>query len=90
MFKMWIHWSFPRTLQDSTEKTIFQQQARQQDCKKKKKKPRKEIKNDANKSVIDYIFHLDDGETMKCNIKGVTVDMLIDSRSRCNIITDRI
>lgn len=53
------------------------------------KKPRLETKKDVNKSEIDYIFHLDEDETIKCNIGGVTVDMLIDSGSKCNVITDR-
>lgn len=40
-------------------------------------------------SRIEYIFHLDEEETIKCNLGGVSVDMLIDSGSKCNVITDR-
>lgn len=40
------------------------------------------------KSNIDYIFHIDDDATVSCNIGGVKVDMIIDSGSRCNILSD--
>lgn len=41
------------------------------------------------KSEIDYIFHLDEDSVINCNIGGVNLDMLIDSGSRCNVITDK-
>ena len=53
------------------------------------KKPKTETRKYADKSEIDYIFHLDDDETIKCDIGGVIVDMLIDSGSKCNVITDK-
>ncbi|XP_063534335.1 uncharacterized protein LOC134744451 isoform X2 [Cydia strobilella] len=39
-------------------------------------------------TTIDYIFNMDEGDTVKCEIGGVDVDILIDSGSKCNIITD--
>ncbi|XP_063619061.1 uncharacterized protein LOC134791865 [Cydia splendana] len=39
-------------------------------------------------TTIDYIFNMDEGETVKCEIGGVDADILIDSGSKCNIITD--
>lgn len=39
------------------------------------KKPRRETKNDTDKSDIDYIFHFDDNETMNYNTtKKVTLE----------------
>ncbi|KAG6440823.1 hypothetical protein O3G_MSEX001465 [Manduca sexta] len=38
---------------------------------------------------IDYIFHIDDDAPLKCNIGGVGVDMIIDSGSKCNILSDK-
>ncbi|XP_045761224.1 uncharacterized protein LOC123864657 isoform X2 [Maniola jurtina] len=46
-------------------------------------------KEKTDESRIDYIFHLDDDETIKCSIGGVTIDILIDSGSKCNVITDK-
>ncbi|XP_045771272.1 uncharacterized protein LOC123871475 isoform X2 [Maniola jurtina] len=46
-------------------------------------------KEKTEESRIDYIFHLDDDETIKCSIGGVTIDILIDSGSKCNVITDK-
>ncbi|XP_063534905.1 uncharacterized protein K02A2.6-like [Cydia strobilella] len=37
---------------------------------------------------VDYVFHLDDDEVINCQVGGVTIEMLIDSGCRCNIITD--
>lgn len=42
-----------------------------------------------NTEEVDYIFHLDEDETVKCKVGGVVIEMLIDSGSKCNIITDR-
>ena len=54
------------------------------------KKPRTNTKKESDKSKIDYIFHLDDDRTIKCNIGGVIVDMLIDSGSKCITFSSRI
>ncbi|XP_061713508.1 uncharacterized protein K02A2.6-like [Cydia pomonella] len=37
---------------------------------------------------VDYVFHLDNDEVINCQVGGVTIEMLIDSGCRCNIITD--
>ncbi|XP_026746906.1 uncharacterized protein K02A2.6-like [Trichoplusia ni] len=42
-----------------------------------------------NTEEVDYIFHLDDDATVTCKIGGVVVEMLIDSGSKCNIITEK-
>lgn len=42
-----------------------------------------------NTDEVDYIFHLDDDATVTCKIGGVAVEMLIDSGSKCNIITEK-
>ena len=52
-------------------------------------KPKKQKQDYAKTEEIDYIFHLDDDSTIHCWVGGVKIDMLIDSGSRCNIITDK-
>lgn len=37
---------------------------------------------------IDYIFHIDDDASINCQVGGVTLDMLVDSGSKCNIISE--
>lgn len=37
---------------------------------------------------IDYIFHLDGDDSIKCTVGGIDIDMIIDSGSKCNIISD--
>lgn len=39
-------------------------------------------------SSIDYIFNVDDDATIQCQLGGVLVDMVIDSGSKCNIISE--
>ncbi|XP_049871516.1 uncharacterized protein LOC126370600 [Pectinophora gossypiella] len=67
---------------------------------KRKTDPKKDDKTDKTKrrkldnkkketDEVDYVFHLDDDAVVKCEIGGVAVDMLIDSGSKCNIITDK-
>lgn len=46
----------------------------------------KKNKSDA---VIDYIFHIDEDAAISCQIGGVDVDLLIDSGSKCNIISEK-
>ncbi|KAG6454310.1 hypothetical protein O3G_MSEX008647 [Manduca sexta] len=41
------------------------------------------------KLEVEYIFHLDEDETINCAVGGITINMLIDSGSKCNVITDR-
>lgn len=41
------------------------------------------------KTNIDYIFHLDDDTILTCNLGGVVIDMIIDSGSKCNILSDK-
>nr|CAI5817351.1 unnamed protein product [Callosobruchus analis] len=36
---------------------------------------------------VEYVFHLDDDETITCKVGGVKVRMLIDSGSKSNIIS---
>ena len=43
----------------------------------------------ANKTKIDYIFHIDNDDTLNCNVGGVEVEMIIDSGSKCNILSDK-
>lgn len=38
---------------------------------------------------VDYVFHLDEDAIVNCKVGGVTIRMLIDSGSSCNIITDK-
>ncbi|CAG9137613.1 unnamed protein product, partial [Plutella xylostella] len=37
---------------------------------------------------VDYIFHIDGDDTITCTLGDVQIDMLIDSGSKCNIISD--
>lgn len=37
----------------------------------------------------EYVFHLDGEDTVSCNLGGVEVDMLIDSGSKSNIISEK-
>ncbi|XP_053601232.1 uncharacterized protein K02A2.6-like isoform X1 [Plodia interpunctella] len=53
------------------------------------KKPKLDSKKVDGRSEIDYIFHLDEDETIQCTIGGICVAMLIDSGSKCNVITDK-
>lgn len=41
------------------------------------------------KTGVNYIFHIDADATMKCNVGGVPIDMIIDSGSKCNILSDK-
>lgn len=57
---------------------------------KKKKtegKNYKDRKNDKDTNKIDYIFHIDEDVLINCELGGVNVDMIIDSGSKCNIIS---
>lgn len=38
---------------------------------------------------VDYVFHLDDEANIKCVLGGVEAQLLIDSGSKCNLITDQ-
>lgn len=38
---------------------------------------------------VDYIFHFDDDDFITCVLGNVKLDMLIDSGSKCNVITDQ-
>lgn len=51
----------------------------------KNKKP-KVGSREKTETEIDYIFHIDDDAMINCQIGGITVKMLIDSGSKCNII----
>ncbi|XP_030767526.1 uncharacterized protein K02A2.6-like [Sitophilus oryzae] len=35
----------------------------------------------------DYVFHIDQDDTLSCKIGGVNIDMLIDSGSKCNLLS---
>lgn len=41
------------------------------------------------KTNIDYIFHIDDDISISCSLGGVKVDMIIDSGSKCNILSEK-
>lgn len=41
------------------------------------------------KANVDYIFHIDDDATLSCNVGGVEVEMIIDSGSKCNILSNK-
>lgn len=41
------------------------------------------------KTNINYIFYMDDDTTVNCNIGGVNVELLIDSGSTANIISEK-
>lgn len=49
-------------------------------------KPSKKPKSKSEE--VDYIFHIDNDDTIKCTLGGVEIEMLIDSGSKCNIIND--
>lgn len=53
------------------------------------KKPKIDITKNDKTSEIDYIFHLDEDSVINCTMGGVNLDMLIDSGSKCNVITDK-
>lgn len=38
---------------------------------------------------LEYTFHIDDDATINCQVGGVTINMLIDSGSKSNIINDK-
>lgn len=46
------------------------------------------IEEDPNDET-DYVFHIDQDETITCNLGGVQIEMLIDSGSRSNLISDK-
>lgn len=41
------------------------------------------------KEKINYVFHIDEDTVVNCELGGVNIDMIIDSGSKCNIISDR-
>ncbi|XP_052744494.1 uncharacterized protein K02A2.6-like [Bicyclus anynana] len=41
------------------------------------------------KTDVNYIFHIDDDALMSCNVGGVQIDMIIDSGSKHNILSDK-
>lgn len=49
----------------------------------------KESSKDTTSSTVDYIFHIDDDAVIICQVGKIDLEMLIDSGSKCNIITDR-
>lgn len=49
------------------------------------KKPNQSPKSN---NEIDYIFNLDNDTSISCKVGGVTISMLIDSGSKCNVITN--
>ncbi|KAL7297755.1 hypothetical protein TKK_0008790 [Trichogramma kaykai] len=71
----------------------FRSQCRTKATKRKSDIPpyndkRKQYKTKDQESV-DYIFNInDDDEVIICNIGGVNTEMIIDSGSKCNILSD--
>lgn len=61
------------------------------DRNKNVKKPKyyKKPENGTQKEKIDYIFHIDDDDVVNCELGGVMIDMIIDSGSKCNIISSK-
>ncbi|XP_023312364.1 uncharacterized protein K02A2.6-like [Anoplophora glabripennis] len=53
----------------------------------KKPKVRRRSQDDDNGGV-NYIFHIDSDEDILCNIGGVPVKLVIDSGSKCNILSE--
>ncbi|XP_063391875.1 uncharacterized protein LOC134677371 [Cydia fagiglandana] len=59
------------------------------------KKPRLTMKNEdkpkpktlPQKTNVDYIFHIDNDETLKCHVGGVEIELVIDSGSKSNILS---
>lgn len=51
--------------------------------------PKKLRQDNTKTEEVDYIFHLDEDSVIKCWVGGVKVEMLIDSGSKCNVITDK-
>lgn len=45
--------------------------------------------SETNNEEIDYVFHLDDDTNIKCILGGIEANLLIDSGSKCNLITDK-
>lgn len=45
--------------------------------------------NSLDEEEVQYIFNVDDDTTIKCDIGGVKVEMMIDSGCKVNIITDK-
>lgn len=46
-------------------------------------------KPSSSKAEVNYIFHIDEDTTLRCNLGGIQVDMVIDSGSKCNILSDK-
>lgn len=73
----------------------FQKQCRTRAQKRKREHGKIPEKSAPNAKIlktnteIDYIFHIDADDTINCQIGGVEVPLLIDSGSKCNILTDR-
>jgi len=53
-------------------------------------KPKKYKQDSIKTEKVDYIFHLDEYSLINCSIGGVKIEMLIDSGSKCNVITDKV
>ncbi|KAJ8915716.1 hypothetical protein NQ315_000650 [Exocentrus adspersus] len=54
----------------------------------KNRRENEEIDN-IESNETDYVFSIDDDSTIKCNIGGVSIEMLIDSGSRSNLLDDK-
>lgn len=74
----------------------FLKQCRTRAQKRKKENiPKMPAKSDSDfkklktSTEIDYIFNIDADDTVNCQIGGVEVPLLIDSGSKCNILTDK-
>ncbi|XP_029166467.1 uncharacterized protein K02A2.6-like isoform X1 [Nylanderia fulva] len=57
--------------------------------KKTETRPNKHKQEDTKTEEVDYIFHLDEDSVINCLVGGIKIEMLIDSGSKCNVITDK-
>lgn len=67
----------------ASKKTNFNKKARLSD------QPTKQPKNQTTSPDVNYVFHVDDDAEISCLIGGVNVNMLIDSGSKKNLISDK-
>ncbi|XP_071568172.1 uncharacterized protein [Temnothorax nylanderi] len=71
-------------------RTVRKRKWQQRDSENKdpKSKRRKDDKSEKDRSEeVDYVFHIDDDTMIDCIIGGVHTEMLIDSGSKCNLLT---